>query len=70
MTEQEKFMKEAIRQALEGVDYSQGALFFVAKDQADKNNVAWFDSDLKHLFEYGVHDFYTYPDEEKARLDN
>lgn len=62
--------KEAIRQALEGVDYSQGALFFVAKDQADKNNVAWFDSDLKHLFEYGVHDFYTYPDEEKARLDN
>lgn len=60
---------EAVRQALEGVDYSQGALFFVAKEQADQRNVAWFDSDLEHLFEYGVHDFYTYPDE-RAELDN
>lgn len=62
--------RKAVRMALDGTDYSRGALFFVAKDQADKNNVAWFDSDLKHLFEYGVHDFYTYPDEERAKIHN
>lgn len=55
--------REAVKQALEGVDYSQGALFFVQKDAADKKNVAWFDKELKKLFKYGVHDFYTYPDE-------
>lgn len=61
--------RDAVKQALEGKDYSEGALFFVAKDQAEKRNVAWFDSDLKHLFEYGVHDFYTFPDAKKAKLD-
>lgn len=55
--------REAVKQALEGADYSQGALFFVQKDAADKKNVAWFDKELKKLFKYGVHDFYTYPDE-------
>ncbi|POP31602.1 cell wall hydrolase, partial [Lactonifactor longoviformis] len=29
-----------------------------------KKNVEWFDKDLKKLFKYGVHDFYTYPDDE------
>ena len=56
--------REAVKMALEGTDYSQGALFFVAKDQASKENVAWFEKDLKELFEHGVHTFYTYPDEE------
>lgn len=54
--------EDAVRQALEGTDYSQGALFFVAKDQAAKENVDWFERDLKKLFEHGVHTFYTYPD--------
>lgn len=62
--------RKAVKDAMSGTDYSQGALFFVAKGQAEKRNVAWFESDLKHLFEYGVHDFYTYPDEEMARLDD
>lgn len=53
---------EAVKAAIEGTDYSQGALFFVAKDQANKENVKWFDSDLKLLFEHGVHTFYTYPE--------
>ena len=56
--------EEAVKMALEGTDYSQGALFFVAKDQAAKENVDWFEKDLKELFEHGVHTFYTYPDEE------
>ena len=54
--------KEAVRQALEGVDYSEGALFFIQKSEAEKHNVSWFEKDLKRLFKYGVHEFYTYPD--------
>lgn len=54
--------KEAVKQVLNGVDYSQGALFFIQKSQAEKHNVTWFEQDLKKLFKYGVHEFYTYPD--------
>lgn len=53
--------KEAVRQVLEGLDYSKGALFFVAKDQALESNVDWFEADLKLLFEHGDHAFYTFP---------
>lgn len=44
---------------LEGEDYSEGALFFSARDKADPSNMRWFDSNLKWLFEYGGHEFYT-----------
>ena len=54
--------REAVRQALEGVDYSEGALFFIQKSEAESQNVSWFEKDLKRLFKYGVHEFYTYPD--------
>lgn len=55
--------KEAVKQVLEGVDYSEGALFFIQKSAAEAHNVTWFEKDLKRLFKHGVHDFYTYPDE-------
>ena len=55
--------REAVRQALNGVDYSEGALFFIQKSAAEKGGISWFESDLKRLFKYGVHEFYTYPDE-------
>lgn len=55
--------KEAVKQALNGVDYSEGALFFVQKSAAEKHNVVWFDEELEWLFRYGVHDFYKYPDD-------
>ena len=55
--------REAVKQALEGTDYSEGALFFIQRSAAEKQNVSWFDKDLKKLFKYGVHEFYTYPDE-------
>ena len=42
-------------------------LFFVQRSAADKKNVSWFDKDLKKLFKYGVHEFYTYPDEAKSQ---
>ena len=62
--------REAVKQALEGVDYSQGALFFIQKSAAEKQNIDWFEKDLKKLFKHGVHEFYTYPtDEEKAEMD-
>ena len=55
--------KEAVKQALEGVDYSEGALFFIQKSAAAKSNIQWFDKNLTRLFKHGVHEFYTYPDE-------
>ena len=60
--------KEAVRQALSGTDYSEGALFFVMKDALEKEAVSWFDTDLVHLFKYGVHDFYTYPEDVSEEL--
>ena len=55
--------REAVKQALNGTDYSEGALFFVMKDALDESDIVWFDTDLKHLFKYGLHDYYTYPED-------
>ena len=55
--------REAVKQALEGADYSEGALFFIQKSAAEKHNIAWFEKDLTKLFKHGVHEFYTYPEE-------
>ncbi|WP_236354870.1 cell wall hydrolase [Konateibacter massiliensis] len=51
--------KEAVDSIVAGVDYSQGALFFSARDKADPTNMSWFDTNLKWLFVYGGHEFYT-----------
>ena len=53
--------REAVNRAIDGEDYSQGALYFVEESTADQDNVNWFKSDLKFLFKHGVHAFYTYP---------
>lgn len=52
--------REAVKQALKGTDYSEGALFFIQKSAAEEHNVKWLEKDLKRLFKYGVHEFYTY----------
>ena len=52
--------REAVKQALKGTDYSEGALFFIQKSAAEAHNVKWFEKDLKKIFKYGVHEFYTY----------
>ena len=52
--------REAVKQALKGTDYSEGALFFIQKSAAEEHNVKWFEKDLKKLKESGVHEFYTY----------
>ena len=53
--------REAVNRAIDGEDYSQGALYFVEASTADQDNVKWFKSDLKYLFKHGVHTFYKYP---------
>lgn len=53
--------REAVNRAIDGEDYSKGALYFVEESTADQENVEWFKSDLKFLFKHGVHAFYTYP---------
>lgn len=51
---------EAVDRALNGEDYSQGALYFIAHQGADPVNTNWFESKLQKLFDYGGHEFYTY----------
>ena len=53
-----KETKEAVRRALNGEDYSQGALYFMARKFAKKSSIKWFDNNLKWLFKYGTHEFY------------
>lgn len=50
--------KQAVNKALEGMNLAQGALYFMNPDQADSNNVRWFQSSLRYLFQYGSHSFY------------
>lgn len=51
---------EAVDRALAGEDYSQGALWFMARDSSDGCNVEWFDDTLVLLFEYGGHEFFAF----------
>ena len=61
--------REAVKQAMEGADYSEGALFFIQKSAAEEHNVEWFEKDLKKLFKYGCHEFYTYPEMANEKSD-
>lgn len=51
---------EAVDRVLAGEDYSQGALFFLARTSSEASSAAWFDSSLVKLFEYGGHEYYTF----------
>lgn len=50
---------QAVNKALEGEDYSQGALYFAARKYADSRSMQWFDESLTFLFEHGGHEFFT-----------
>lgn len=50
--------KEAVDRVLKGEDYSEGALFFVARRAANRNSLSWFDRKLTRLFTHGGHTFY------------
>ncbi len=51
---------EAVNRALDGEDYSGGAHFFSARAYLDADSMAWFDNNLKWLFEHDGHEFYTF----------
>lgn len=53
-----KDTKKAVERALEGEDYSEGALYFMARKKASSSNVKWFDKKLDWLFKHGGHEFY------------
>lgn len=54
-----KSTKNSVKKALEeGIDYSEGALYFVEKTMANPRNVSWFDQALTRLFTYEGHSFY------------
>lgn len=53
-----KSTRKAVERALQGEDYSKGALFFSARDKADKSSMNWFDNHLDYLFQYGGHEFF------------
>lgn len=53
-----KETKEAVQRALDGEDYSNGALYFMSRKLARKSSIKWFDNNLKWLFKHGAHEFY------------
>lgn len=50
--------REAVNRAIDGEDLSQGALYFIAKNQSEEDNIEWFEENLTFLFEHGGHCFY------------
>ncbi len=48
----------AVDKVLAGEDITQGALYFVAREFADEENVEWFDASLEQLFCHGGHEFF------------
>ena len=50
--------EKAVQRALEGEDYSEGALYFMARKRTKKSSARWFDDNLEWLFKHGGHEFY------------
>ena len=49
--------REAVTRALEGEDYSNGALYFFMRSATSKSAASWFDS-LEFVLKYGCHEFF------------
>lgn len=50
--------KECVNRALEGEDYSDGALYFMNRRGYRSRAVSWFDSHLTYLFRHQNHEFF------------
>lgn len=50
--------EEAVMRALDGEDYSKGALYFIARKRTSSESARWFDDNLDWLFRHGGHEFY------------
>ena len=53
-----KDTEKAVERALSGEDFSEGALYFVARKRTTSSNAEWFDNNLERLFKHGGHEFY------------
>lgn len=51
--------REAVERVLNGQDYSEGALYFFQRSATSKTKATWFDKNLKFLFKFGAHEFFT-----------
>lgn len=49
---------DAVDRALQGEDYSDGALYFMNRSRSSSKNVHWFDTKLDYLFKHGEHEFF------------
>lgn len=49
---------DCVNRALDGEDYSQGALYFMNRKASYSGNVRWFDGRLTFLFSHGGHEFF------------
>ena len=49
---------ECVNRALDGEDYSQGALYFMNRGRSQSKAVSFFDSRLTYLFAHDGHEFY------------
>ncbi|MDR7812622.1 cell wall hydrolase [Lacrimispora sp.] len=50
--------KQCVDRALEGEDYSDGALYFMNRGGSRRGAISWFDSHLTYLFQHGNHEFF------------
>lgn len=50
--------KAAVARALNGEDYSDGALYFFARRYTSSSKAKWFDTALRKITEYGCHEFF------------
>lgn len=57
-TKVSKDTEEAVERALEGEDYSEGALYFMSRRKSKKKSATWFDKNLDRLFKHGGHEFF------------
>lgn len=48
----------AVNMALNGEDYSNGALYFMARSASSRGNVTWFDRALTKVLKHGNHEFF------------
>ena len=49
---------DCVNRALEGEDYSEGALFFMNRRASASSNVSWFDGKLRFVMQHGSHEFF------------
>lgn len=50
--------REAVQRAINGEDYSKGAIYFMSRKRTRKSSAKWFDESLQWLFKHGAHEFF------------